>query len=244
MKYTTNHYTKSYHINRFGNLSTAYLFYHMQEIAGEHATVLGFGYDQLKENELFWVLSRLWVKINRRPTWKEKFSITTWSRGTDGFYGYRDFQFFDEAGNCIIEATSSWLAINLETKRIQRLSMLENIPAYNESILGSNPSKLPVPSSESLLSFSPVLFNEIDINQHFNSGRYLERILDSYDFSFHEKNELVEFEVNFLKEGMPSDKLSVKHEFKDDFIHLCSVVRELDKADLIKAKLVWGKRKI
>ena len=243
MKYTTKHYTKSYHIDKFGKLSTSFLFYHMQEIAGEHATELGFGYDQLKENRLFWVLSRLWVKIYRRPSWKEKFTISTWSRGTDGFYGYRDFQFFDEAGNIIIEATSSWLAINLETKRIQRLSMLENIPAYNESVFGSNPEKLPAPTNAQTLAFSPVLFNEIDINQHFNSGRYLERILDSYGFAFHDKNELVEFEVNFMKEGMPNDQLAVKHEQLDGSTHLCSVVREKGQIDLIKARLIWGERK-
>ena len=242
MKYTTDHYIKSYHINRFGKLSTSFLFYHMQEIANEHANVLGFGYDQLKESKLFWVLSRLWVKIYRRPSWKEKFSLSTWSRGTDGFYGYRDFQFFDENGECIIEATSSWLAINLETKRIQRLSMLENVPAYNESVFGENPSKLMAPECDEKLKFSPVLFNEIDINQHFNSGRYLERILDSYDFSFHEKNELIEFEVNFLKEGMPNDQLSVKKEVKEDLTHLCSVVRESDLIDLIKAKMIWKER--
>ncbi len=214
----------------------------MQEIAGEHAIALGFGYDDLKKNELFWVLSRIWVKIYKRPRWREKFSVSTWSRGTDGFYGYRDFQLHDEEGKNIVEATSSWLAINLETKRIQRLDKIKSFPTMDESLFGSNAKKVKPPISDDPLIFSPTLFNEIDINQHFNSGRYLERILDSYNFSFHAKNELVEFEVNFLKEGMPHDQLAIKKEDQGNGCHLCSVVRQADNVELIRARLVWKTR--
>ena len=244
MKYTTNHYTKSYHINRFGNLSTSFLFYNIQEIAGEHAIKLGFGYEELVENQLFWVLSRIKVKIIKRPRWREKFNVTTIARGTDGFMGYRDFYFTDDNGKTIVEGTSSWLAINLQTKRIQRLTNLKNFPDYEEGVFGINAPKVNSPKSDSVLNFSPVLFNEIDINQHFNSGRYIERILDSFDFSFHEKHELVEFEINFAKEGMPGDNLGIKKEQKDNSTFLCSVVREKDGAELIKAKLVWKVREV
>ena len=102
--------------------------------------------------------------------------------------------------------------------------------------------KVKTPKSDEELKFTPALFNEIDINQHFNSGRYLERIIDSYDFDFHEKNELIEFEINFAKEGIPEDKLAVKKQNIDSENHLCSVVRESDGADLIRARLVWQKR--
>ncbi|WP_372934242.1 acyl-[acyl-carrier-protein] thioesterase [Mariniphaga sediminis] len=242
MKHTNHLSTKSYFINRFGKLSTSFMFYQMQDIAWEHAAKLGFGYDNLKEDEQFWVLSRLLVKIDRRPVWGEDFSLETWSRGTDGFYGYRDFNFVDKKGEYIIRATSSWLVLNANTKRIVRLTNFGNFPNYEESVFGENSAKVPSPDSNESLHFTPVLFNEIDINQHFNSGRYLERIIDSYPFAFHEKNELAEFEVNFMKEGLPTDKLAVKMQELQPNKHLCSVVRESDGADLIRARLVWRKR--
>jgi len=92
------------------------------------------------------------------------------------------------------------------------------------------------------LIYTPVLFNEIDINQHFNSGRYLERINNSYSFDFHENHELKELEVNFLKEGMPNDRLTVKQQPLNGAEHLCAVVRENDGAELIRARLLWEKR--
>jgi medium-chain acyl-[acyl-carrier-protein] hydrolase len=242
MKHENKILVRSYNINRFGELSTSFLFYQMQEIAWEHAHLLGFGYDHLKQDQLFWVLSRLWVKIERIPVWKDNLVLETWSRGTDGFFGYRDFRFFDQSEEVIIKGTSSWLVLDAASKRIKRLSDFNNFAPYQESLFGFNASKVESPVSDEELQFSPVLFNEIDINQHFNTGRYLERVIDSYDFEFHGKNELIEFEVNFLKEGMPSDKLAVKKQTIDGANHLCSVVRQTDGAELIRVRLVWKDR--
>ncbi len=214
----------------------------MQEIAWEHARILGFGYENLHNDQQYWVLSRLLVKINRRPVWKENFTLETWSRGTDGFYGYRDFNFVDEDGNNIIRATSSWLVLDLKSKRIVRLTDFKDFPKYEESVFGMNADKVKPPQIDNELKFTPVLFNEIDINQHFNTGRYIERIIDSYNFDFHEKKELVEFEINFLKEGLPTDRLAVKKQELDEKNHLCSVIRESDSVELVRARLVWENR--
>jgi acyl-ACP thioesterase len=234
---------QSYHINRFGDVSTPFLFWYMQEIAWEHAQQLGFGFDDLREDRLFWVLSRLFVKIERRPRWKEEFTLETWSRGTDGFFAYRDFRFADQSGKEIITATSSWLVLDHKTRRIHRLTRMKNFPAYQESVFGYNAGRVNSPESPEEMTFDPVLFNEIDINQHFNSGRYLERLNNSYPFGFHENNTLKELEVNFMQEGLPEDKLGVKQQRLTSSVHLCSVVRESDLTELIRARLVWEPKK-
>ncbi|WP_346856770.1 acyl-ACP thioesterase domain-containing protein [uncultured Draconibacterium sp.] len=242
MKYKQHLTTKSYFVNRFGKLSTSFLFWQIQDIAWEHAELLGFGFDNLKKEQQFWVLSRLLVKIKRRPNWGEKFTVETWPVGTEGLLALRDIEFIDEKGESIIQATTSWLVLDAQTKRIIRLDDLKDIPLNGERVLDQTAGKVKAPISEQEVTFTPALFNEIDINQHFNSGRYLERIIDSYDFDFHEKNELTEFEINFAKEGVPSDWLGVKKQYLDKNNHLCSVIRKSDGAELIKARLNWQAR--
>lgn len=242
LKYTQELTTKSYFVNRFGKLSTSFLFWQIQDIAWEHAEKLGFGYDNLQQSKQFWVLSRLLVKIERRPKWGEKFTVETWPAGVEGLLALRDIQFLDETGNVIIKATTSWLVLDAKTKRIIRLDELKDVPINGERVFKQSAGKVKPVKTDQELTFTPALFNEIDINQHFNSGRYLERIIDNYSFDFHNKNELVEFEINFAKEGVPDDKLAVKKQIIDSVNHLCSVVRENDGADLIRARLVWDKR--
>lgn len=242
MKYITHLKAQSYHINRFGDVSTPFLFWYMQEIAWEHARTLGFGFEHLREDQLFWVLSRFLVKIGRRPKWTEEFDLETWSRGTDGFYAYRDFRFVDSKGEEIITATSTWLVLDLVTRRIRRFSKFSDFPAYHESVFGYNAGKVVSPVSDDGLQFFPVLFNEIDINQHFNTGRYLERINNSYNFDYHENHILKEMEVNFLHEGLPEDRLAVVQQRLTPSEHLCSIVRENDLSELIRARLLWKEK--
>jgi acyl-ACP thioesterase len=235
---------KSYYINCFGKLSTSFLFWQIQEIAWEHAEKLGFGFDKLQQQNRFWVLSRLLVKINRRPIWGEKFTVETWPVGIDGLLALRDILFSDTNGEPLIEATTSWLILDADTKRIVRPESLEfdaiNYP--NKRVFDRFAAKVKPVKAQQNPDFSPVLFNEIDVNQHFNSGRYLERIIDSYDFDFHRKNELIEFEINFAKEGIETDNLAVRKQIIDNENHLCSVVRKSDLSELIRARLVWKSR--
>jgi medium-chain acyl-[acyl-carrier-protein] hydrolase len=231
---------QSFQIDCFGNVTIPSLFWYMQEIAWEHAQMLGFGFEHLREDQLFWVLSRFLVQADRWPRWTETLNLETWSRGTDGFFAYRDFRFTDSAGKEIILATSSWLVLDLGNKRIQRLNGQKNFPVYQESILGNDPGKIESPRQADALHFTPAQFNELDINQHINSGRYLERISNSYAYDFHKDNVLKEMEINFLKEGLPLDRLAVKRQMLNDQEHLCSLVRESDGADIIRSRLRWG----
>lgn len=241
MKHTQELSTKSFFINRYGQLSESFLFWQIQDIAWEHAEILGFGYNNLQKEQQFWVLSRILVKISRRPKWGEKFTIETWPVGTEGILALRDICFKDQNGDVIIRATTSWLVLNQKTKRIERFNR-DSFPFHDERIMPETAGKVVSPDSDDNLVFSPALFNEVDINQHLNSGRYLERIIDSYGFEFHEKHELMEFEINFAKEGIASDKLAVKKQIIDSNNHLCSIVRESDRAELIKSRLLWQLR--
>ncbi len=238
MKYKQEIKTKSHFVNRFGELSTSFLFWQMQDIAWEHAEKLGIGFNNLHEHQQLWVLSRMLLKIKRRPKWGEKFTLETWPVGLNGLLAIRDLHFIDANGESIIKATTSWLILDLNTRKVIRLDA-SSLPSHNARVMNENAGKVQAAKSNEELSFSPVLFDEIDINQHFNSGSYLARIINSYNFAFHEKNELAELEVNFVKEGMPDDKLGVKCQILDKNTHICSVVRESDGADLIRARLVW-----
>jgi medium-chain acyl-[acyl-carrier-protein] hydrolase len=83
---------------------------------------LGFGFGGIREQQLFWVLSRLTLEIDRPLGWHETIEIETWPKTTEGLLYLRDFLIRDENQEIIGRATSGWLAIELESKRPRKVS--------------------------------------------------------------------------------------------------------------------------
>src|SRR5512133_845333 len=103
-----------------GRLSLTSLFNYMQDIASDHAEKLGFGRDDLMRDNRFWVLSRIYAVFNRWPLWGDSLSLTTWPDGTDHLFALRSYEAKTGNGALFASASSSWLILDRDTKRIQR----------------------------------------------------------------------------------------------------------------------------
>ena len=91
-----------------------------QEAAGQHAVYLGFGYDDLIKTNTAWILSRVNIHFIDTPKWREEVTLTTWHKGLDRLFFLRDFIMTDKDGRERVKATTSWLVLNLETRRLVR----------------------------------------------------------------------------------------------------------------------------
>jgi len=174
-----------YHVDRDGFTTMASICDFLQESAWKHANSASFGYEQLKEQNLIWVLSRLLIKAYRFPKWKEKIKLNTWSKGMVGIFADRDFEIFDEEEKLIISATSSWLVLDSATRKIRRSENIKNrLPAFPEKkALPFRAAKIAETDFTGQGPFHPVLFSDLDLNNHVNNARYIRRIFDS----LHEK---------------------------------------------------------
>ena len=55
------------------------------------AESLGFGFAELREQKLFWVLSRLTVEIYHPLKWNEEAEVETWPKSVEGLLYTRDY---------------------------------------------------------------------------------------------------------------------------------------------------------
>ena len=110
-----------------GKLSLSGLGQLLINTATQHAENLGFGYKELKNKNLNWVLFRMNIQINRRPVWDEPITLTTWPAGISGLAGLREFVMLDEKENTLCVANSEWLIIDLQSRRPKRLNQFEHI---------------------------------------------------------------------------------------------------------------------
>lgn len=240
MRYQKEFVVHSYETNRFGNASLSSIFNLLIEVAWEHAQKLDWGFDALKSNNYFWVLSRIYIKIEKYPRWQEKLTIDTWATGTDSIYAFREYAIKNEEGEVIIRASSAWLILDLESKRIVKPGTLTtSFQKLAQSETCRYPAKIKMPAQDKDLDFVPVVFTDLDINQHFNSVKYVERALNNFGICFLNKHEVSEIEINYLKEGLPEDSLAISSIAISENENLVSLVRETDKANLCTMKINW-----
>jgi len=242
-KYTQEITIGAYHTNQYAQASVTSLFNIMLEAAWAHARVMEWGYDNLKGNNMFWVLSRVYFELEKYPLWQERITLNTWSAGTDGMYAYREFVLENEQHEVLLRGSTAWLILNLDTRRIFRLrDFRDTFPRLEEQNACRNPRRIKPQSQSEKLQFYPVLFSDLDVNKHFNSVKYLERVLDDFGIDFLDRFELVDIEVNYLKEGMAGDALAVNKSRIDDAHDQATIVRESDGADLCTMILHWRER--
>ena len=81
LQYEKDYKIHVYEIGPDGKLSLFSLFNFMQAIAGDHATKLSFGRDDLLKENRFWVLSRMYAVISIWPEWEETIIVRTYVGG-------------------------------------------------------------------------------------------------------------------------------------------------------------------
>src|SRR5665648_243292 len=109
----------------------------------------------MQAHNLIWVLLKYNITINRMPKFKEKIKIVTFPMYYERFYVYRKFEMYDEKENLIAFAYSTWTIVNVETKKLCRVTG-DLIKAYGfttkdryfEKILFDNIDKIKEPDLE------------------------------------------------------------------------------------------------
>lgn len=184
------------------------------QAAIEHANHLGFGFDSLSKDRLFWVLSRMHVQIDKAPQWGEELKVETWPKSVQGPFYLRDFMLVASDGGIRARASSAWLAIDTDSKRPRKLKK-ESAVLFEEQAqkhaLNVPLNKLKCLGELAEIKIKPSFF-DIDINNHVTATRYIDWALDSFDMEFHANNYPSLLIINYTKETLPGETLLYKKE--------------------------------
>ncbi|MBR5856005.1 MAG: hypothetical protein IKY70_01870 [Bacteroidales bacterium] len=185
-----------------------------QEIAGNHANRLNFGYNDLKECEQTWVLSRIKVRYNNYPKWQDKITLETWHKGMQSLFGLRDFALLTEEGSQAIVATSSWLIMNSKTRRIERDNNFYNNPEILKQANPRNAIEEPCDRLKSqkemeLKGEHIVKYSDLDALGHTNNAKYAEWTTDCIDSEILENYRIKEFQINFNAETRLGEQIEL-----------------------------------
>jgi medium-chain acyl-[acyl-carrier-protein] hydrolase len=229
-----------HHADPTGAASIVALAGYLQQVAGLHAEGLGVGAERLSEDGLFWVLTRLFVRIGRAPRGGETIEIETWPSQRPRQLFLRDFRIRDEGRAEIVTATSSWALIDAARRKAAKgPAWIAGLVEFDDARAAQFPVR--TPSRLETIGRSAAVtprWSDIDVNGHVNNANLVGWLLEVLQSDWLAAHTLSALDVAFRNECRRDDTVqSVATAISEDcFAH---ALRRGDGTEIARAQSWW-----
>jgi acyl-ACP thioesterase len=171
---------RAYEVGDTGNATLQHVCNYFQEIASNHADMLGFGFGDMTAHGLAWFLSRLRVAVERYPAYRETVTVRTWPSFSERLTANREYLLLDETGAILARAASSWAVYDVAALKPARLPEWLHGPEWPAERALEMPKRKPgAPRNELRSETMTVRAADTDMNHHANHTAVLAMALES-----------------------------------------------------------------
>jgi len=197
----------------FAYLRISKLSEFFQETALVQLREQGIDYlSMIKRDKFALMLSRIKLRISHLPLWGEEISVSTWLKGYNPEkVAWNDYDVRDSQGNSIIQATSSWLLIDLNTGKAipfaegpYRFDVSPELSALPGSIELLEPNGMP-----RTVLVKEVKYSDVDLNAHVNNCRYSDWVLDAISMEELKDRRIRSLQVNYMQQVVYNEKVAL-----------------------------------
>jgi acyl-ACP thioesterase len=201
-------------IDRSDRLTLDGVFQFFQEAAISHAENLGVGREDMARTGQAWILSRITVMVDRRPSYRETVTVRSWPRGSEKLFAIRNYDIRDKDDIPVVYARSAWLIVDIEKRRpLRPQSVMDGMPlnegadvfppeANTASALAERDNLRPVMQKKAL-------YTDIDYFGHVNNVRYIQWIEDAIEPKLLESAAKMRFDINYLNEILAGENVDI-----------------------------------
>ena len=207
-----------FHCDFSHHLFMGHLGNHMLNAADFHSRDRGFGMDFLNSIKKTWVLSRLAIEMDEMPCQYDKFYVETWVESAMRYFTQRNFRVVSEDGAKVYGyGRSIWAMIDTETRQPTNIFDIDNGAIVNwvEKDKENPMSKLTrvqMDDKTELVCTIDTFYNDVDINGHINSVKYIEHVLDLFPIDWYKEHSLKRFDIAYVAEAHQGDRLNFYQE--------------------------------
>ena len=192
------------------DLKISTIFKYLQQVSTNHSELIGLGMKDTVDKGMFWVITRMRVKILKMPHMLETLTVTTHPGNMMMFLFPRFYEVYNESGELVILASSVWALLDINTHKVVTKPLEEGFD-YEGTSLSED---LPTPGKvifDKLIKIEDrkVRYNDIDLNRHLNNTKYIDYIIDTHDINFYKKYRVNEILINYEKEIKNGDSVEI-----------------------------------
>ena len=199
---------------------------YLQEAATLAAESRGFGREVLMARYgAFWMLARLWFRLDRPLHWGEELSIHTWHRGGKSVSMYRDFDLYVD-GVHIGEAVSVWVLVQAEDRKMLRMSQIDELAdtGGEERNKDIQLSKMRLPDGMTLAERRLMHYSDTDINGHVNNTRYADFACDAIRADLLGKDTFIaSMQLGYTAECRPGEVIDLFSAREEETHFICGI---------------------
>ena len=196
-----------------GRCRPSALLGHLQEAGTLAAERGGFGREVLlSQHRAFWMLARMWYRLERPLRWSEQVTIRTWHRGAKTALMYRDFDIF-VGDKWVGEAVSGWVLADMDSRKLLRLGSVAVLEGTDGGQLckSRNLSKVRMPAEMQVADRRKMRYSDTDINDHVNNTRYADFACDVLEMErCPEDRFLAEMQLGYVAECRASEEIDIQ----------------------------------
>lgn len=187
-----------------GEIKPSAIMQYFQDVATEHAEILGLGRKALLQQNLFWVVTSISAEIFREAEVGEELTLRTWPHPPGTVSTQRDYYILDTKGGIIVKGVSKWSVLDTRTHLPKRVAPLFKFDKtnYNEIFaIEGDIGKIPKRDTSAAAEKRFEVRNcELDTNFHMNNARYGDIIYNITDPNIYREHVISRFDIDFLHE--------------------------------------------
>lgn len=199
-KFTENHEVMFYECDVTGKLTLPMVLNIVINTSESQSEALARGSHYINSLGLGWVITQHEMRVSRLPKAGETIAVTTAATTYNKYFCYRDFWIHDAEGKECVAITSTFVLMDLTTRKMVSVPFEVIEPYESEKITKlQRGTKMLLKTTGESRPYR-VRFNDIDGNQHVNNARYLDWMVDCLDYDFLTSHQPTVVNIRFDKE--------------------------------------------
>lgn len=183
----------------------------------------GHGANETKDTKIAWILLDWKLEVIKRSRYGQVLHIQTWGRQMKKFFTYRDYEIYDEDGNLCAIATSKWALIDIEKRKMERLTeeLIEQYKPEEKHVFSElELDKLKMPEKFIANIKYQVTRKDIDINKHMHNLYYLDLAYDILPEEVYAQRPFDRVRIMYKKEIALGDVVDCHYSTSEDGKHM------------------------